>query len=549
MGNKETWKIGLSPVLEANEDEEKFGFAPLTLPKNLLSSTKSKKLNLKSVQDRPKTPPLLTNPKPLFTAKVPKDSSTSLENLSGSGSDIDLQGLQKRQSFLRSSLSSSTSSLTKKPKESKWNFFLKLFKKKDTLRKDGTASTDIATETEKFVSDDVKNLKLEDTDYKHNSNESENDLAEVDIVEHCRIKRRKDYVGYATGLRPLNDEFAKKYTLCDLLGDGAFGFVVVANRIIDDAEVAVKFIMKDQLLDSQWIVDDNLGKVPLEVYYLYRLKHPNIISFLDYYEDDDYAYLVTELFGTEWHISNSKLNMRKNIGLRKLGHAKCSGNNLLTFVPKNARNPDFYGTNVPVSIKHKTRNSCDLFECIDAHSFFPERIVRFIFQQIVSVIGYLHSLDLVHRDLKEENILVDENYKIKLIDFGAINTIPTSESEYFTGLGGTPDYSAPEILLGKPYRGPEAEVWSLGILLFALVFRQSPFQTTKQIVKVDIQYPFILNDRPLGVLDLIHKLLQFDENMRLKIIDIWKHPWMAEKDDSIYADRELKPNARIFNED
>jgi serine/threonine protein kinase len=98
-----------------------------------------------------------------------------------------------------------------------------------------------------------------------------------------------------------------------------------------------------------------------------------------------------------------------------------------------------------------------------------------------------------HGDLKLENILINENFDIEMIDFGSSGFIPNLNDVdyYYRVFRGTPIYAPPEII-GKnvndpkkwlPYRGPEADVWALGIIMYTLVFRQFPFITTKDIVE------------------------------------------------------------------
>lgn len=71
------------------------------------------------------------------------------------------------------------------------------------------------------------------------------------------------------------------------------------------------------------------------------------------------------------------------------------------------------------------RSSCDLFECLEQHDFMPEAIARGIFRQIVDIVAYLHEQGIVHCDLKDENIVIDANYRVKLIDFGSAVQLDT----------------------------------------------------------------------------------------------------------------------------
>ena len=132
----------------------------------------------------------------------------------------------------------------------------------------------------------------------------------------------------------------------DLLGNGAFGFVITATRISDNLEVAVKFIVKSKLSADMWEVDDFGESLPKEVALLSTLSHRNIIKYIEHIVDKDYILLVTELHGCCWNISNPELNPTKNMGLK-------TSTNIYPPSPQDVRK----------------RTSCDLFECIDARIF------------------------------------------------------------------------------------------------------------------------------------------------------------------------------------
>ncbi|EGR30993.1 protein kinase domain protein [Ichthyophthirius multifiliis] len=106
-----------------------------------------------------------------------------------------------------------------------------------------------------------------------------------------------------------------------------------------------------------------------------------------------------------------------------------------------------------------------------------------IFRQIVSSIEYCHSKQICHRDIKLENILLDENNNPKLIDFGFSTCIPNDKK--YKMFCGTPSYMAPEIINKQEYCGPPADIWALGVLLYALLNGTFPFkgQTDKELYK------------------------------------------------------------------
>ena len=87
------------------------------------------------------------------------------------------------------------------------------------------------------------------------------------------------------------------------------------------------------------------------------------------------------------------------------------------------------------------------------------RQAKLIFAQILLAINHLKEHNLVHRDIKDENIVVDEKYMIKLIDFGSCTQIPQQRKDFFLSYKGTPHFASPEIVRGTPYQGPQAEIW------------------------------------------------------------------------------------------
>jgi serine/threonine protein kinase len=166
---------------------------------------------------------------------------------------------------------------------------------------------------------------------------------------------------------------------------------------------------------------------------LTQVRHANIIRFVDCLQDETFCYLVTEMHGTPWTEHHQRV---------------------LTQQPLRSCPP------------------MDLFECIERHQRFSERHGRFIFRQIAAAVAHLYSLGLVHRDIKDENILIDDKFHVKLIDFGSVAFFDPTKAKQYDRFLGTIQYAAPEILRGQHYSGPATEVWALGCCLYIILTGQ-----------------------------------------------------------------------------
>lgn len=133
----------------------------------------------------------------------------------------------------------------------------------------------------------------------------------------------------------------------------------------------------------------------------------------------------------------------------------------------------------------------------------------------------------MHRDLKPENLLIDAYNNIKIVDFGLSNTFATNEM--LTTACGSPCYAAPEMIAGLSYSGDKIDLWSCGVILYALVCGFLPFEdpdTTalyKKILSGKYLVPKFLSK---NVVDLIGAILTQDPDKRPSIVTIRQHPWM-----------------------
>ncbi|KAJ3416869.1 hypothetical protein HDV05_008454 [Chytridiales sp. JEL 0842] len=322
--------------------------------------------------------------------------------------------------------------------------------------------------------------------------------------------------------KAITQRFLDRFELGDVLGDGAFGLIMIAIQKSNRQEVAVKFIAKEKIPDDLWVFDvtnPNGPRIPKEVAILRQLRHPGIIGYICHFSEEHYIVLVTERHGTEWYSENPELSLEKNPGLRRASGGKLQG---CGDVERSAGN----GAN-----QIRQRVSCDLFECIDVHRRLPDVTCRKIFAQIALTMEYLHNRDIVHRDVKDENIVIDSNYTIKLIDFGSASRTASRASECFTKFNGTAHFASPEVAMGEPYRGPEAEMWALGCLLFTLVYGENPFLDTADVIGGQYIFPFSLptDGTPYGPQSLVRRLLTYNPERRATIQEVVNHPWIAEE--------------------
>lgn len=286
------------------------------------------------------------------------------------------------------------------------------------------------------------------------------------------------------------------------LGRGHFGVVKLAKQCLTGESVAVKIV------DKLKLENDGLQQLGLEIKLLSRLSekgHPNIIKLYQVIDTNSKLYLVMEYTG---------------------------------------------------------KNACDLYSYIRKNNNgqgLNESDARHIFKQVCSAIFYCHSIRIAHRDLKPENILiVTESSElptqlisyplVKLIDFGFSNQ--WNEGEKLRTSCGSLAYSPPEILLGDHYDADKVDIWSLGCILYILLYGNNPFmemndsETLIRILDCRFKTPW----RPSvgkSSINLIQSMLKRDPKNRLTIQEVLDHPWFKVKEGDDREDQSAKEDQDI----
>ncbi|XP_040911348.1 PAS domain-containing serine/threonine-protein kinase isoform X2 [Toxotes jaculatrix] len=265
--------------------------------------------------------------------------------------------------------------------------------------------------------------------------------------------------------RACDGQFEEEYQPIKAVGKGAFGFVWKAVRRCDGQEVIVKFISKARIVSDCWVDDPMLGRVSQEIAILTRVQHHNIVKVLEVFENGSYFQMVMEKHG----------------------------------------------------------DGLDLFEFIDMQPRLDEPLASYIFRQLVAAVFYLRTKNILHRDIKDENIIIDKCFHIRLIDFGSAAMM--APGKLFYNFCGTLEYCSPEVLQGNPYEGPELEMWSLGVLLYTLLFSENPFCDVGEILDAKLKPPFPLSPELSGVLcGLLHP----DPAQRMTLDQLLLQSWISQ---------------------
>lgn len=176
-------------------------------------------------------------------------------------------------------------------------------------------------------------------------------------------------------------------------------------------------------------------------------------------------------------------------------------------------------------------NGWDLFGLIDSlNGSISEKSTRQIFRQIIEAIKHLHSKGIAHRDIKLDNIMVDAKLKVKIIDLGLCQV---SNATRCSEKSGSPEYWAPEVTGMGRYNALHADIWSLGIVLYAMLYGSFPFTTTdinKIRIGSPIRLPFHASpDVSVEAKNLISSLLQSNPKRRISVDEILNHEFFTKE--------------------
>lgn len=266
------------------------------------------------------------------------------------------------------------------------------------------------------------------------------------------------------------------------LGRGSTGRVRLAKNINSGKLAAVKIVPKSNFkklenpkykrnsVDSSGSVKDRLPYgIEREIIIMKLISHPNIMGLYDVWENKNDLYLILEYI---------------------------EGGELFDYLIKKGKLQEFEAINY--------------------------------FKQIINGIHYLHQFNICHRDLKPENLLLDFNKNIKIADFG-MAALEVREKLLETSCG-SPHYASPEIVAGKNYHGAPSDIWSCGIILFALLTGHLPFDDEnirKLLLKVQNGKFLMPNNLSFESKDLISKMLKVNPSERITIDAILQHPLLT----------------------
>ena len=207
---------------------------------------------------------------------------------------------------------------------------------------------------------------------------------------------------------------------------------------------------------------------------------------------------------------------------------KLRGNkNIITFF-------EHFETEKHFCIVMENASGGNLLTAINKMTKLPENLAKNIFKQLIQTIKYIHNNNIVHRDIKPDNILLELNNTIKICDFGVSKEI--KQGKLINDACGTPAFIAPEILKDEPYDPYKTDIWSCGVVLFAMITGFFPFRgINERELNESIlsgNYPKI-KDIPEELRNLMDRLLEINPDKRINIEEILNHKWLESCDNNV----------------
>jgi 5'-AMP-activated protein kinase, catalytic alpha subunit len=177
-------------------------------------------------------------------------------------------------------------------------------------------------------------------------------------------------------------------------------------------------------------------------------------------------------------------------------------------------------------------NGGELFDYIVRHTRLSEKQACKFYLELISGIEYIHQSGVCHRDLKPENLLLDYDLTLKIVDFGLSNMYEAGAS--LKTACGSPCYAAPEMIAGKRYHGLKTDIWSSGVVFYAMVCGYLPFEDPKtsnlykKIMGAEYTLPKFLSGQ---CKDMIRRILNTDPETRFSVAEIRNHTWSLQVKD------------------
>eukprot|EP00054_Salpingoeca_dolichothecata_P022052 m.143108 g.143108 ORF g.143108 m.143108 type:complete len:780 (+) comp24205_c0_seq1:130-2469(+) len=185
-----------------------------------------------------------------------------------------------------------------------------------------------------------------------------------------------------------------------------------------------------------------------------------------------------------------------------------------------------------------SNNTCIVLECLQGGELFDylvsrtclkEREALIFVKQLMSALEHCHSRGVIHRDLKLENLLLDKDHNVKITDFGFSNAF--NDGGLLSTFVGSPSYAAPEIIANEKYCGPAADIWSLGVIVYAILTGGLPFNDDNAATNLQ-RITAAEYDPPAGVspeaTHFIDSILRRNPSERPSLSELWNHPWITQ---------------------